>query len=200
MQSAGLRGQNAPDLAAALGQCAGQALTLFASMAMIAPGIPAAVDPISTSGSTVGPGTLLPPPAGGPDPSQIEPMALAALTSKSLNGAQKGALAKAIAQSIGVSLTMFTAQVMAAPGMAVSGFATAAPGSLMGAAPVKAQLEPIVMGFLQAEGLRGANAKDLASAIAETLAGTLSQMMSRLQVSPGIPCTPAASAGPGRLI
>jgi hypothetical protein len=200
LQGAGLRGENIPDLAAALGQCLGQALTLFTSMAMVMPGIPAAVDPISGSGSTAGPGMLMPPPAGGPAAAQLEPMALGALSSKQLNGEQKPALAKAIAQSTAQALTLFTSMVQVAPGMAIAGFVTAAPGMLMGAAPAKPALQPLVLGFLQAEGLRGENIPDLAGALAETLSNALSALMSQVQVSPGIASTPAATAAPGRLL
>lgn len=200
LQSAGLRGENAPDLAGALGQTIGQALLLFTSMGMVAPGIPAAVVPTTGAGSTAGPGSLLPPPAGGPGEGQIEPMALGALSSKQLNGEQKGALAKVIAKSTAQALVLFASQMKVGPGIAVAGFTTSAPGSLVGAAPSKGALEPIVSGFLQAEGLRGENAKDLAGAIAETLATTLSAMASRLKVAPGIACTPAATASPGRLL
>jgi hypothetical protein len=200
LQGAGLRGENIPDLAGALGQCLGQALTLFTSMAMVMPGIPAAVDPITGSGSTAGPGMLMPPPAGGPAAAQIEPMALGALSSKKINGEQKPALAKAIAQSTAQALTLFTSMVQVAPGMAVAGFVTAAPGMLMGAAPAKPALQPLVFGFLQAEGLRGENIPDLAGALAETLSNALNALMTQVQVSPGIACTPAATAAPGRLL
>jgi hypothetical protein len=200
LSGAGLRGENIPDLAAALGQIIGQALAIFAATAMVSPGIPAGVDPMSGSGSTAGPGMLLPPPAGGPIAAQIEPIAQGALASKQLNGEQRGALAKVIAQATEQAITLFTTAVQVAPGIAIAGFVTAAPGSLVGAAPAKPTLEPIVLGFTQAEGLRGENAPDLAGAIAETLANALSAFMSMVQVSPGIPSTPAATAGPGRLI
>jgi hypothetical protein len=61
-------------------------------------------------------------------------------------------------------------------------------------------LQPLVLGFLQAEGLRGENIPDLAGAMAETLSNALTQMMSRLKVTPGIPSSPGATAGPGRLM
>lgn len=200
MQSANLRGEYAPDLAAALAQTCAQAFTLFVSMAMVAPGIPAAAPPPPGSGSTAGPGTLLPPPAGGPSASMIEPIAVGMLASNRINGEKQGALAKVIAQSIEQALTLFTTQVKVAPGMAIAGFTTTAPGSLVGAAPAKPMLQPIVLGFLQAEGFRGQNAPDLAGAIAETLSNALTQMMTRLKVTPGIPSTPGATAGPGRLV
>ncbi|MFP2908395.1 hypothetical protein ACLESD_25750 [Pyxidicoccus sp. 3LFB2] len=200
MQSAGLRGENAPDLAAALGSTCGQAFTLFVSMAMVAPGIPAAVSPLDGSGSTAGPGMLLPPPAGGPGASQIEPIAQGLLASNNINGEKQGALAKAIAQTVEQALILFTTMVMVAPGIAIAGFATAAPGSLMGAAPAKPLLQPLALGFLQAGGIQGENAPDLASAMAETLSNALTQMMTRLQVSPGIASPPGATAAPGRLM
>ncbi len=200
LQSAGLRGENAPDLAKALGQVCGQTFTLFVTMAMVAPGIPAAASPPPGAGSTVGPGMLLPPPAGGPGAAQIEPLALAALTAQQLNGEQKPALAKAIAQSLEKALTLFTLQVKVAPGIAIAGFTTSSPGSLVGAAPAKPMLEPLIQGFLQAEGLRGENIPNLAGALAQTFSDALTQMMSRLKVTPGIPSSPGATAGPGRLM
>lgn len=200
LQSASLRGANAPDLAAALGQTCDKAFTLFVSMAMVAPGIPAAAPPPPGSGSTASPGTLLPPPAGGPGASMLEPIATGMLASNQLNGEKQGALAKAIAQSLEQALMLFTTQVMVAPGMAIAGFTTTAPGSLMGAAPAKPMLQPIVLGFLQSGGIRGQNAPDLAGAIAEALSNTLTQMMTRLKVTPGIASTPAATAAPGRLV
>lgn len=200
MQSAGLRGENAPDLAAALGQCGDQALTMFVSMAMVMPGIPAAAPPPALSGSTVGPGKLMPPPAGGPGDGQIEPMVTGALSAHKINGEYKPKLAKAIAQTCAQAINLFTSMVMVAPGIAIAGGVTSSPGSLLGAAPPKPLLKGLALGFLQAEGIRGENAPDLADALAETLSTTLTQMMSRLQVTPGIPCSPGASAGPGRLV
>jgi len=200
MQSAGLKGENAPDLAAAVGQCGGQALTMFVAMAMILPGIPAVAPPPAMSGSTVGPGNFMPPPAGGPADAQLEPLALAALSAHKINGEYKQKLAKAIAQTIAKAVSLFTSMVKVAPGIAIAGGATASPGSLLGAAPPKPLLKGLALGFLQAGGIRGENAPDLADALADTLNQTLTQMMSRLQVTPGIPCSPGASAGPGRLV
>ncbi|MCP3166501.1 hypothetical protein [Myxococcus qinghaiensis] len=200
MQSASLRGENAPDLATALGDACGQAFTLFASMAMVTPGIPAAAPPPPGAGSTAGPGMMLPPPAGGPGASQIEPIAKGLLASNKINGEQRDALAKAIAQTVEQALILFTTQVMVAPGIAIAGFVTSSPGSLMGAAPAKPMLQPIALGFLMAGGIRGENAPDLAGAMAETLSNALTQMMTRLKVSPGIPSSPGATAGPGRLL
>jgi hypothetical protein len=127
-------------------------------------------------------------------------MAMGALSSKRLNGEGKAALAKVIAQSAGQALLLFTTQVKVAPGLAIAGFATTAPGSLMGPAPAKPMLQPLVLGFAQAQGLRGSNVPDLAGAIAEVLAWALGELVTRLKVTPGIASTPAATAAPGRLM
>ena len=67
-------------------------------------------------------------------------------------------------------------------------------------APTKAQLEGIVKGLMAANGLNGENAPDLAGAIAEVVAQGLTILMAQAKVSPGIPCSPGATAGPGRLM
>lgn len=67
-------------------------------------------------------------------------------------------------------------------------------------APTKSVLEPIAKGLATAEGLRGENAPDLASAIAETVAGALDLLAQMAMVSPGIAAPPGASASPGRLM
>ncbi len=200
LQSAGLQGEDAPKLAKALGGATAQALTLFSSQAMVAPGIAAAAPPPALSGSTLAPGMLLPPPAGGPDASALEPICQGMIAAEGLQGEDAPGLGKAIGKSLAQAIMLFTAQVMVAPGLAIAGGATASPGMLQGPAPAKGALEPIVSGMLQAEGVRGENAGDLAGAIAETIANALTQCVARLMVAPGIPCTPAATAGPGRLM
>lgn len=67
-------------------------------------------------------------------------------------------------------------------------------------APTASQLEPIALGLLQAAGLTGKNAPELGAAIAEAIAGALDQLLQAAQVAPGIACSPAASAAPGRLV
>jgi hypothetical protein len=67
-------------------------------------------------------------------------------------------------------------------------------------APTKAQLEGIVKGLMAANGLNGENAPDLAGAIAEVVAQGLTILMAQAKVMPGIPCSPGATAGPGRLV
>lgn len=131
LQSAGIQGENAPDLAKAIAQVTAQGLSLFLAQAMVMPGIPAAVDPISGSGSTGGPGMLAPPPVGGPITPQLVPIAMGALSSNGIQGQNAPALAQVIAAAVAQGIMLFTTQVKVAPGMAVAGFVTTSPGSLL---------------------------------------------------------------------
>jgi hypothetical protein len=131
LHSAGIRGENAAGLAKALAQVTAQALMLFVNQALVMPGLPAVVDPVSGSGSTVGPGTLAPPPMGGPTAQQLEGLARAALSGQEVRGAHAADLARAIAASLAQAIVLFTAQVQVAPGIAVAGFVTTSPGSLL---------------------------------------------------------------------
>ncbi|MEM7158031.1 MAG: hypothetical protein AAF799_34640 [Myxococcota bacterium] len=130
VRNAGLEGEDAPALGTAMADLLAQVLQIFAGQTMVLPGIPAAVNPTSGTGSTVGPGTLLPPPAGGPNAATIEPLALGALQGAGLKGEDIPKLAGALADTIEVGLTMFCAQALVSPGITVAGFATAAPGRL----------------------------------------------------------------------
>ncbi len=67
-------------------------------------------------------------------------------------------------------------------------------------APTKAQLEPLVKGFMQQNGLQGQDAPALAGAIAEVIAQGLSLLILQTKVAPGIACSPAATLAPGRLL
>lgn len=67
-------------------------------------------------------------------------------------------------------------------------------------APTKSQLEPVIAGFIAAQGLRGENAPELAAALAEVIAGALDLLVQQAQVAPGIACSPAATTAPGRLM
>lgn len=131
LTSAGLCGENAGDLANALAETTANALALFLSQAMVMPGIPAAAPPPPGSGSTVGPGMLAPPPAGGPVAGQLQPLAQGALTSAGIRGENAGDLAQVIGEALAQGIQLFTAQVMVAPGIAIAGFVTTAPGRLM---------------------------------------------------------------------
>jgi hypothetical protein len=131
LQSAGIRGQDASGLAKALAESTAQALTLFVSQAMVMPGIPASAPPPALSGSTAGPGMLMPPPAGGPIASQLEGLATAALNANGIRGENAGDLAKVIAASLAQAIMLFTTQVKVAPGIAIAGLVTTSPGMLM---------------------------------------------------------------------
>lgn len=130
-QSAGLKGQDAPGLARAVAKTTAQALDLFMAQAQVLPGIPAGIDPITGSGSTAGPGMLLPPPAGGPGDSTIRPLALANLQGEGIKGEDAPKMAAVIAGAIAQGLTLFCASVQVSPGIAVAGFVTVSPGRLM---------------------------------------------------------------------
>ena len=131
VKNAGLEGEDAPKLGEAMADFFAQALAMFAQMTQVLPGIPAAVDPISGSGATAGPGMMLPPPAGGPGASQLEGLASTALRSAGLEGEDMPQLAKVLAQSAEIGLTLLCAQAMVSPGIAIAGFVTTAPGRLM---------------------------------------------------------------------
>lgn len=200
LRGAGLEGADIPKLATAVGQTYGAALAMFLGQTMILPGIPAALDPISGSGATSGPGMLLPPPAGGPDAAQLEPQALANISGQGLVGENKDGLAKAVAEALGQGLTLFCSQRQIAPGIAIAGFVTVAPGTITGAGPDKGLLRPLVETAMQGAGLRGEHAKDLAAALAETAAGALDALALSAMCAPGIAAAPGATAAPGRLM
>ena len=130
LRSAGIEGEATAGMAKALAKTAADVLDMFLAKAQVMPGIPAAAPPPVGSGSTVGPGALMPPPAGGPESSEIEPLALAALLAEEISGENAGDLAKVIAGAVAQGISLFTAQVKVAPGIPIAGFVTTAPGSL----------------------------------------------------------------------
>ena len=198
-QGAGLRGEDAPGLVKALADGTAQALNMLLAMGMVIPGIPAAVDPISGSGSTGGPGMLMPPPAGGPTAQQIEGLLKGFLAGQGIRGEYAGDLAKALAASIAQAVMLFTSQTKVLPGMAVAGFVTTSPGKLI-PVPLQGQLQGIVNGFLQQNSIRGENAPDLAQAVAQALDLAFTQFVAQVMVMPGIACPPGASASPGKFM
>lgn len=200
LQSKGLQGEHAPDLGEAIGDTCGAALQLFMAQAMIMPGIPASAPPPPGAGATAGPGMFMPPPAGGPGASTLEPLASGFLMARGIRGENAPDLAKVIAGAVAQGIALFTASVMAGPGIAIAGFVTSAPGTLTGAAPQASALEGIANGLCSGNKLQGENAPDLAGALGKTIADALAQLMQRALVAPGIPATPAATAGPGRLL
>lgn len=194
VKGAGLEGENISDLSGALADSAGQALTLFQSSAMMQPGAPAVVDPISTSGSTVGPGLIQPAPTA----SALQGFADGALAP--LQGEDIPKLSAAWSGGMAQGFNLFVVSVMVSPGIPVAGMVTTAPGRFTGAVPQAGALEPIFLGLLNGEGLSGENIPDLASVLAEVWAGALDAFSKQVMVSPGIACTPAATAAPGMLV
>lgn len=130
-RDADLSGAHADDLAGATADTCGRALAMFLAQAMVLPGIPAAIDPVSGSGSTSGPGKLLPPPAGGPVAAQLRGLALTDLHAAGIQGEDAPALAAVIAGAIAQGLSLLCASASIAPGIPVAGFVTAAPGRLL---------------------------------------------------------------------
>ena len=126
--SAGLLGENAPDLASVVAEAIATALAQYLSMTTVQPGIAAAVDPVSGAGATTGPGSLFAPPT---QSFALEPMISGLLQSNGIRGEAAGDLAKALAGTIGFGLEEFTNNVQVAPGIAIAGFATVAPGLLI---------------------------------------------------------------------
>jgi hypothetical protein len=200
VQNAGLAGEHAPDLGDAIADTCGAALQLFAAQAMIMPGIPAAAPPPPGAGATAGPGNFMPPPAGGPDAGMIEPLASAFLSARGLLGENAPDLARVIAGAIAQGIQLFTSSVFAAPGITIAGFVTAAPGTLTGAAPQASAIEGVASGLCSANKLQGENAPDLAGALGKSIADALGLLMQQCLVMPGIPASPGATAGPGRLM
>lgn len=131
LTSAGLKGEKAGDLAKALAETTANALSLFLAQAMVMPGIPASAPPPALSGATTGPGSLMPPPAGGPGDAQIKPLAQAALASVNFTGENVGDLAAVFAGALAQGIQLFTSQVKVAPGIPIAGLTTTAPGRLM---------------------------------------------------------------------
>jgi hypothetical protein len=198
IKGAQLLGEDAPALAKAAAQTTAQALSMFLSMAMVLPGTPAGIDPVSGSGASGGPGRLMPPPAGGPGASQMEGLAQAALAGQGIRGEDSGGLAKALAGTIAQAFVLFTAQGMVLPGIAIAGFVSTAPGMLQ-PVPLAAPLEGIANGLLQSNGLQGQHAPDLAKALAQGIDAALQMFSGMAMVMPGIAAAPGAMAAPGRL-
>ena len=144
-----------------------------------------------------------------PGASQIEPPASGFLKGAGLQGEDIPGLAAAIANTTGQALTMFLSQAMVMPGIPVAADpitgsgASAGPGKLMpppAGGPGASQLEGLASGLLQQNGIAGEAAPDLGKALAQGVDLALTQFAAQAMVSPGIPCPPGASAGPGRLM
>lgn len=200
LASANIQGDAAAGLSSAVAETTAAALQMFVAQAMVMPGIAVVAPPPTGTGSTVGPGLLMAPPAGGPDTGQIQPIAEAQLQTQGIRGDGAGGLAAVVAGAIAQGIVMFSAQVVVAPGIAIAGFVTSAPGSAVMPGPQKSALEPIVNGLMTSNRLDGAHAPALASALSEAIAAALGMLAQQVMVAPGIACTPAATASPGRLV
>jgi hypothetical protein len=66
--------------------------------------------------------------------------------------------------------------------------------------PTKAQLKPIIEGIFRRKGFEGERIDDLADALAEAIAQSLTIFMTQVKVAPGIPSSPTATIGPGTLM
>jgi len=195
-----LKGEQAPDLAVALAETCAQVLALLVARACVLPGIAASAPPPAGVGATTGPGRLLPPPAGGPDASTIDPLARAQLASAGLRGERSAQLAAAIAGTLAAGVQLFTAQLSVAPGIPIAGLVTTAPGILIGSPPSASALEMAALGQCNANGILGEAATDLAKAIAGTLADSFGLLRSSALVAPGIAASPTMTVAPGRLL
>ncbi len=130
---AGFTGENISDLSDVIADSVAQALSIFQAQAKALPGIPAVVapPPAAPVGSTVGPGMLMPPPAGGPDKASIKPIVDSLFSAKGFTGENISDLADVIAEGIAQGISLFTVMVKVAPGIPIAGGVTAAPGTLI---------------------------------------------------------------------
>ena len=193
-----LFGEDAPPMAKAVAQATAQSLSIFLSMAIVMPGTPAALDPITGTGATTGPGRLLPPPGGGPSASQIEGLAQSALSSQGIRGEDAAGLAKAVAGIIAEAIQLFCTQGMVLPGITIAGFVTTAPGMLQ-PVPLAGTLQGIAGGLLQQNGLRGEAMPDLAKALAQGVDAALQMLAGMVMVMPGVAAMPGTVVAPARL-
>ncbi len=198
LSSAGLRGEHVDKLATAFGDTLAKSFNLFVSTTTILPGVAAAAPPPGLSGSTVGPGSFLPPTA--PTAADIEGLAQVGLTSTGLHGQHIGALAKVFGQLIAAAGQQFFSQQKLAPGVAIAAGITTAPGFLLGPPANKPALEAVALAALDQGNLKGEASPKLAGALAQVTATALDMLAASVQVAPGIPSTPAATSGPGRLL
>ncbi len=126
-------GESISDLSEVIADSIAQSLSLFLAQGKVLPGIPAVVapPPAPPVGSTVGPGSLMPPPAGGPAKATILPIVQGIFAGKNFTGENISDLADVIAGSIAQGILMFTSQVKVMPGIPIAGAVTVAPGMLM---------------------------------------------------------------------
>lgn len=126
-------GANIGDMSDVIADAIAQSLSLFMAQGKVLPGIPAVVapPPAAPVGSTVGPGNLMPPPAGGPAKATILPIVQRLFASKNFTGERISDLADVIAGAIAQGISLFTSQVKVMPGIPIAGAVTSAPGMLI---------------------------------------------------------------------
>lgn len=194
VDEAGLKGVDAIKLAIGLGKAIATSLAQLVAGVQVLPGQPAAIDPITGSGATAGPGLL----QGELSASAAEAHAKAELGE--LQGAGIAPLIKVYGAVLSQAAAQWVSGVMVAPGATIAGFTTAAPGPLLGAPPLPTALEPLCLAELDANEIKGEGSRWLARALASTLSGALALAMSMVMAAPGQSCAPGATAAPGRLM
>jgi hypothetical protein len=200
LDSAGIRGVYDRKLALALAETTAQALAIFLDKAQVELGIRASAPSPGNSGSTTGPGPLVLP-AAGPTAVQLEGLAQTKLEAGGIAGKNAPNLAKTIAESLEQAIALFTAQVQVDTGIAIVGLLTSSPGLLIWIRKVdQDQLKPLVDALTVENGLLGADAPALASAIAEIIAKALALLLTQVTVEPGIPCSATATIDLGKLM
>jgi hypothetical protein len=129
----GFTGSNIGDLSDVIADSISQSLSLFLAQGKVMPGIPAVVAPLPAApvGSTVGPGNLMPPPAGGPAKEAILPIVQGLFAGKRFTGERISDLSDVIAGAIAQGISLFTSQVKVMPGIPIAGAVTSAPGILI---------------------------------------------------------------------
>lgn len=196
LQARDIKGEGAMPLATALGTALGGVLLAFMPMCMVSPGQPAALDPITLSGATAGPGTLM---GSLPKPLAIG-LVSAALVANGLLGETTPKLGIAAGDSIAQALDLFVAQVKAAPGAAIVSGVSTSPAPLLGPAPDAKTLEPLCKQALEDNDIKGDGGLKLAGVLAEVLDGTFKAMLGMVQVAPGVAAVPGATTAPGMLM
>ena len=123
-------GERIGDLSDVIADSIAQSLNIFLGQGKVLPGIPAVVapPPAAPVGSTVGPGFLMPPPAGGPNKGTIKPLIEGLFASKQFIGENISDLADVMADAIAQGIMLFTSMVKVAPGIPIAGGITSAPG------------------------------------------------------------------------
>ena len=130
LMNAGLDSAAASSLADVIVNLFADVLTQFVAQSQIMPGIIAAVDPISTNGQTIGPGLLMPPPAGGPHTEQIEALARAKLSAAGYEAETLESWVVVLTHSCVFGLLLLCTVVQMEKQVSVSGFVTSSTAKL----------------------------------------------------------------------